>query len=115
MQHAIGRCAYRLSAHLTVGWSEQGEQLRRPATNVFVRLASRLPLSPPGGAGLGDRLIGSGLVLTPNLQTQGLPQPIGAFDQVFLGVASGSTTVRTVPSLRLRWAVPVAHQVRFCW
>jgi hypothetical protein len=115
VEHCIGRCGYGFATYFSRGRSKQRQQLGRPGPEVFVRLPRRASLRLPGGAGLGDGLIGPSLVLAPNLEPQHFAQPVRAFNQVFLGVASGSVTVRTVPSLRFRWAVPVAHQVRFCW
>ncbi len=78
-------------------------------------LAGRLPCWLPGGTGLRNRLVGTSLILTPELESEGFRRPIGELDQVFLGVACGSMVCTTVPSLRWRRAVPVWHQVRFCW
>lgn len=76
-----------------------------------MRLAGRLFFGLPTGAGLRNRLVGTRFVLTPDLQPERLTQRVGLLNQFFFVSASGSTTV-TTPSLRLRWAVPVGHQVR---
>ena len=65
----------------------------------------------PTGPRLGNRLIGPGFILAPELQTRGLSQPIRLVDQPLFCSVSGSVTV-TTPALRLRCAVPVGHQVR---
>ena len=74
-------------------------------------LALRVALGPPGVTGLRNGLIRTGLNLTPQRDAHAFGYAIGQFDQpLFLSVL-GSTTV-TTPDFRLRWAVPVGHQVR---
>ena len=74
-------------------------------------LALRVALGPPGVTGLRNGLIRTGLILTPQRDAHAFGYAIGQFDQpLFLSVL-GSTTV-TTPDFRLRWAVPVGHQVR---
>jgi hypothetical protein len=94
---------------------EAGQQLGGATTEVFVRLPRRLPRRLPGGARLGNGLIGAGFVLAPQLQPERCAETIGTVDQLFLGVASGSVVVTTDPSFRLRRAVPVWHQLRLRW
>lgn len=60
----------------------------------------------PGGTGLGNRLIGAGLVLAEDREAVALGLGVGAFDQIFLGAVSGSVTV-TGPAFRRRCTVPV--------
>lgn len=79
-----------------------------------MRLARRLADWLPGRARLRDRLVGASFILTPQRQPQRLAQPIGALDQLFFWVASGSVTVAT-PRFRSRRAVPVWHQLRLRW
>jgi len=57
------------------------------------------------------RLVGSGLILAEQGEPEPLAAGVGAFDQLFMGVVSGSVT-STGPALRLRTTVPVWHQVR---
>lgn len=90
------------------------QQLSGAAADVLVRLSCRLTFRLPGGAWLGERLVGAGFIFTPHLQPERFPQAIGAVDQLFFGVASGSV-IGTMPRFRRRRAVPVEHQVRFCW
>jgi hypothetical protein len=66
MQHGIGGLLYRTGAHLTIGWMQQGQQFRRPAPDVLVRLMSRIAFFLPGRAGLRDGLIGTGFVFAPD-------------------------------------------------
>ena len=90
---------------------KQGEQLGRALPHLLVGLAARLALRLPVVAGIGFRLKGPRLILAPHRQTQPLPLGVGLLNQLFLGAASGSTTV-TTPVWRWRRTVPVAHQVR---
>lgn len=77
-----------------------------------MREASRPPGGLPRYAGTRNGLIGSGLILAPDWQSQRFTEAVGPLDQLFLGVASGSVMVTTVPFRRFRVAVPVWHQVR---
>src|SRR5262249_59147471 len=93
---------------------EQRQQLGGAAAHILMGLARRIAAQLPRGPGLGDRLVGPGLILAPQLQPARLRDPVGAVDYLCLGVASGSWTATTVPSRRRRRAVPVWHQARFC-
>ena len=90
---------------------KERQQFGSPTPHVFVGVAGRVVLRLPSRSGLGDRLVGAGLVLAPDGQAQRFALGVGALNQGFLGVASGSVTVAT-PALRFRWAVPVGHQLR---
>src|SRR5262249_61011988 len=81
----------------------------------FARAVGGLPGWLPGCDRMRDRLIGSGLILAPDLQSERFTDPVRALDQLFLGAASGSLTDTTVPSRRVRVAVPVWHHVRSFW
>jgi hypothetical protein len=76
-----------------------------------MRLALRVAFGLPGLTGLGDRLVRAGLILAPQWDAQRFRDVIGQVDQPLFSSVFGSTTV-TTPDLRLRWAVPVGHQVR---
>src|SRR5207248_11498780 len=73
-----------------------------------------LALTLPGLSGLWDGLIRAGLVLAPQRDAHRFGDAIGEVDQAPFSSVFGSTTV-TTPDLRLRWAVPVGHQVRVRW
>jgi hypothetical protein len=47
VQHGIGCSGHALGPHLASGWTEQGQQLGRAATDVLVRLALRVSLGLP--------------------------------------------------------------------
>src|SRR5215210_450577 len=111
-QYGIGRPLDGLRADFPRRRAEQGEQLGRPAAQILVRVVRRVAGRLPGRPGLRDRLIGADLILTPQPKAQPFGRTVSTLNHVFLGVASGSMTVVTVPSFRLRWAVPVWHQVR---
>ena len=74
-------------------------------------LAVRLALGLPGLTGLGHGLIRASLILAPQCDAHRFGDVIGQVDQPLFSSVFGSTTV-TTPDLRLRWAVPVGHQVR---
>jgi len=79
-----------------------------------VRLAARLALGLPGLTGLGHGLIRASLILAPQWDAHRFGDVIGQVDEPLFSSVFGSTTV-TTPDLRLRWAVPVGHQVRVRW
>ena len=112
MQHRIGRAVDRLSADGPGCGAEQREQLSRATPHVLMGVAHGITLRLPGGPRLWNRLVGPGLIFAPDLQPTRFAQAVGALDQFFLGVAWGSVVSTTVPSRRLRRAVPVGHQVR---
>ena len=74
-------------------------------------LALRMAFELPGLNGLRNRLIRAGLILAPQWDAHRFRDVIGKVDQPLFSSVFGSTTV-TTPDLRLRWAVPVGHQVR---
>ncbi len=76
-----------------------------------MRLAARLALGLPGLTRLGDGLIRASLILAPQWDAYRFGDVIGQIDQPLFCSVFGSITV-TTPDLRLRWAVPVGHQVR---
>ena len=114
VQDGIGCAGHTFSPHLTRGRAEQGQQLGRAAADVLVRLAHRVALRLPGLPWLWDGLVRTGLILAPQGDADRLGDPIGQVDQPLFASVFGSTTV-TTPALRLRWAVPVGHQVRVRW
>jgi hypothetical protein len=79
-----------------------------------MRLVLRMSLGLPGLTRLGNRLIRAGLILAPQRDADRFSNPIGQVDQPLFPSVFGSVTV-TTPALRLRWAVPVGHQVRVRW
>lgn len=111
MQYGIRRSGHPFGPHLASGWSEQRQQFGSAAPDVLVRLALRVPLGLPGLTGLWDGLVRASLILAPHGNADRLGDPIGQVDQPLFASVFGSTTV-TMPALRLRWAVPVGHQVR---
>jgi len=111
MQDGVGRSLHLLGPHFTRGWPKQRELLDRAPSDVLVGLARRLPFQLPGLPCLGDHLIGPSFILPPHLQTQFFTYPVGSLDEPLFCSAAGSST-RTTPSLRLRKATPVLHQVR---
>ncbi len=111
VQDGIRRAWHTLSPDLARGGTEQGQQLRRATTDVLVRLALRLALGLPGVTGLRDSLVRASLILAPQVDADRFGDAIGQVDQPLFSSVFGSTTV-TTPALRLRWAVPVGHQVR---
>ena len=76
-----------------------------------MRQAQRVALGLPGLTGLRNRLLGAGLILAPQRDAHGFGEAIRQVDAPLCSSVFGSTTV-TTPDLRLRWAVPVGHQVR---
>ena len=76
-----------------------------------MRLAAWFALWLPGLTRLRHRLIGASLILAPQWNAHRFGDVIGQVDQPLFVSVFGSTTV-TTPDLRLRWAVPVGHQVR---
>ena len=66
MQDTVGRTGDSLRSHFPGRWSEQGEQFGRTAAHVLVGLTCRLAARGPSCTRLGDRLIGTSFVLTPD-------------------------------------------------
>lgn len=112
MKNGIGASDSRSDAHLTARRVEQRQDFARPAPNVFVRLRGGLAFWRPPMPGMRQRLEGTGLVLTPDLQAQGRTEGIRPLDQPLFTSASGSFTM-AMPLLRLRATTPVSHQVLF--
>ena len=110
MQDGVRAARDRFGTQGAGGRAEQGEQLGGPTPNVLVGLARRLGLGLPGGAGLGDRLVGTGFILAEQRQPSALRLAVRLLDQPLFCSVWGSTTV-TEPLLRCRTAVPVGHQV----
>ena len=79
-----------------------------------MRLPDRLAERLPARARLGNRLVGTGFVLTPDRDAGCLGSPVGLLDGPLFSSVFGSTT-RTTPLCRFRSAVPVGHQVRVRW
>jgi hypothetical protein len=111
MQHGVWAGRHALDPDTAVGRVEQREDLGRAVAKILVGPARRLPLGPPGLAGMGHRLEWPGLVGAPDRQAARLARQVSLLDQLFFDSASGSATV-TAPALRLRNAAPVGHQVR---
>ena len=76
-----------------------------------MRLALRAASGLPGLTWLRNCLIRASLILAPQCDAHRFGDVIGQVDQPLFSSVFGSTTV-TTPDLRLRWAVPVGHQVR---
>ncbi len=83
MQHRIGALLHRLSTKLSRHWPQQGEQFGRLASHVLVGPTRRLAFWLPGGARLREALVGTTLVLTPQLQTKLLGRHIGPLNHRF--------------------------------
>jgi hypothetical protein len=113
MQNQIGAAGHAFDTHVAARRVKKGQQLGGAIAHILVRLADGLSTGLPTGSWIRASLIGSGLILRPNGQSQPFAQLIGAFDQLFLAVVSASLTV-TWPPLRLRSACPVSHQLRDC-
>src|ERR1700749_584237 len=110
MQDCIGDARRRLDTHLAGGWLKQGEDLGRAGAHIFMRLARWLALRLPTAAGMRHGLERPRLVLAPPGRERCrvcTPARSG-----FFPAASGSRTTTAPPCLRLRTAIPVAHQVR---
>lgn len=114
MQHRIRSGRHAAGAQLAGGGAKQRQQFRGAGFDVFVILSVWLPLFSPGGAGIGDRLVRAGFVLTPDLDALRFSRAVGTLNQAFFSSVSGSDT-RTTPSLRTRLAMPVGHQLRVRW
>ncbi len=110
VQDGVRAAGHRLGAQGAGGRTEQGEQLRGPTPDILMRLTRRLGLGLPGGAGLGDRLVGTGFILAEDRDPPTFRLAVRLLDQPLFCSVSGSTTV-TEPLLRCRTAVPVGHQV----
>ena len=80
-------------------------------THGLMRLPLGLPLAGPTLPWIGHRLKWPSLVGRPDRQTELFAGLVRLLDQLFLGAVSGSVT-STTPALRLRWTLPVSHQVR---
>jgi hypothetical protein len=92
---------------------KERHELGRAISYVLVGLACRFALGLPARSGVGDGSKRTRLVEAPHRQSQLLlPLRVSALDQLFLGIASGSTTSTTPPPLRLRFTLPVSHQLR---
>jgi hypothetical protein len=114
MQHAVGGLAHPFGTHRPGRWVQERQQLDSTTPDVLMGLPLWLPLGRPGRPRLWDRLIRPGFILAPYRHPSRLSQLIGRFNQLFFSSVCGSTTF-TTPLLRLRWAVPVGHQVRVRW
>ena len=68
MKDGVGRGRDTLSADLAGRGAQQRQEPGRPAADVLMGLAHRLPHRRPGDPGLGDRLVRPGLILTPERQ-----------------------------------------------
>lgn len=108
MEHGIWGTPYADDPDGTTGRMEERQLFGGSGTHVLVWRADWLSGGVPMGTGIGQRLIGSGLIFRPDRQVR---LGVGGLDQVFLGTASGSVT-STGPLFRLRTTVPVAHQLR---
>lgn len=111
MQDGVRAAGHGLGAQGAVSRAEEGEQLGRPPSDILVGLARRLGLRLPGSAGLGDRLVGAGLILAEQRDPRRFGLAVGLLDQPLFRSVWGSVTV-TGPPWRWRTAVPVGHQVR---
>ena len=94
--------------------AKQGEQLGGSTSSILVGLARRLGLRLPGGAGLGDCLVGTGFILAEQRQPSAFRRAVRLLNQPLFCSVWGSTTV-TEPCLRCLTAVPVGHQVLLRW
>jgi hypothetical protein len=117
MEHRVGGTRHAFRPHFAGHRAEQGQQLGRATPDGLVRLTRRLPTRLPTLAWVRDGLVGAGLILAPERHCRllGLPiRPVRLLDQPLFSSVRGSLTC-TIPVLRLRWAVPVGHQVRVFW
>jgi hypothetical protein len=114
MQDGVGDVRHWLDTHLAGGGMKQGKDLGRTGAHVLMRLAGRLALRLPTAAGVRHGLERPGFVLAPHRQAESGAAHVRPLDQGFFPTASGSWTTTTAPCLRLRTAIPVAHQVRLC-
>jgi hypothetical protein len=110
MDHGIRTTRDALDPHLAIARMQEGQQLCGAIAHEFVRLADWLAFWAPGCAGIGQCLERAGFVRTPEIQADACCRRVGLLNQLFLGAVSGSLTV-SGPSLRMRSAVPVRHQV----
>jgi hypothetical protein len=90
VQDGVRAGRHALDPNLAVGRVEQREELGRAVAEILVRLARRLALGPPGGAGMGNGLERPGLIGASDRQAQRLAGAVGILDQInfFLALAS---------------------------
>src|ERR1051326_2999634 len=91
---------------------KQRQHLGRPVAPVLVRQFARFATLLPTITSYRLGLERTGFILSPDSKSKLRPFHVGALDQLFFASASTSTTVTTSPFLRLRFEVPVSHQLR---
>ena len=69
MQDGIGTCGDTFHANLSCRWVKQGEQLGSPVLGVFMGLFPWFSFWLPMVPRIGDRLIGTCLILRPDRQS----------------------------------------------
>jgi hypothetical protein len=113
VQDRIGTGSDAFDTNLSCRRVEEREQFGSPVLGVFMGLFPGFSFWLPMVPKVGNRLIGSCLILCPDGQPLLLGYGVGLLNQVFFPVASRSVT-STGPLLRTRIALPVSHQVRSC-
>lgn len=114
MQDRVRGIPHPLGPDLARLRPKQREQLGCPVAEVFVSLARGLAFRLPTRTRIGHGLVRTGLILTPERQSDRFHPTIRLFDQPLFSSVCGSMTV-TTPLFRVRWAVPVGHQLRVRW
>jgi hypothetical protein len=90
MQDGVGGMLHQLGSQFSGGWTKQGEQFHRQASDILVSLSHWLTFHLPGRPGLGNGLIGSGFVLTPHLQSQLFCRQVRPLNHRFFSGVKGS-------------------------
>src|SRR3990170_879497 len=111
VQDRVTTRLHRLGAQFTGRGPKEREQLHGAPTNVLVRPPCRLAFRLPGRPGLRNHLVRPSFILGPDRKPECFPYLVCLLNEPLFCVAAGSST-RTTPSLRLRRATPVSHQVR---
>ena len=81
MQDRIRSREHPFGTHLTSRRAKQGQQFSRASTRILMRQATRVSLHVPVLSRLGNGLIRSGFILTPQLYPGQLGNTIGQFNQ----------------------------------
>jgi hypothetical protein len=83
MQDGVGRALYWFGSQFSAGRAKQGQHFSGVTSEVLMILSNRVSFGLPGWPGLGNGLIGSCFVFTPDLQSQPFSQQIGSLNHRF--------------------------------
>src|SRR6266480_7700544 len=83
MQDGVGRALHWFGSQFSSDWAEQSEQLGRNASQILMVLSNGASFSLPRRPCLGNGLIGSCFVFTPDLQSQSFSHQVGSLNHRF--------------------------------